>query len=174
MKKILIEHAGRYPQWEPADLYKLIYQAAMGPGHALTDEGPARDILLREIAKLGSGPDEPLIESISPDGRVVRVHLRPFTRRGLAQELLLQAFIVTGRTFRTSQEKLFEYAGQAAAAAREDKIFIEQERLSTFFSQIRESQFPSVRHSDEYRRLYRPAYRVVTAGLLPAEIVNSA
>ena len=69
MKKILIEHAGRYPQWEPADLYKLIYQAAMGPGHALTDEGPARDILLREIAKLGSGPDEPLNESISPDGR---------------------------------------------------------------------------------------------------------
>jgi hypothetical protein len=52
MKEILSTHASRYPEWVLADLYKLIYQAAMGPEHALTDETQARELLFDEIARL--------------------------------------------------------------------------------------------------------------------------
>ena len=41
---IILEHASRYPWWMTSDLYKLIHQAALGSGHAVTNpaEAPAR------------------------------------------------------------------------------------------------------------------------------------
>jgi hypothetical protein len=170
MKEILSTHASRYPEWVLADLYKLIYQAAMGPEHALTDETQARELLFDEIARLKSGPDEPLLERISPDGRMVRVHLRPFIKLGFSPEQLLEAFLASARTFSPSKDRLPDYASEALQAAREGRIAFSQSQLKSYFSEMRDLQFPPVHHSDEYRHLYRPAYRVVTTGLLPVKL----
>ena len=67
MRTILAGHARRYPRWTEEDLYKLVHQAALGSEHAVQDEALARERLAREIAVLGPGPEEPLLDPLSPE-----------------------------------------------------------------------------------------------------------
>jgi hypothetical protein len=62
-------------------VYKLLHQAAMGSEHAAPEEALARAWLDRELSQMGPGPAEGVVDPISPDGEVVRVHLRPFVGR---------------------------------------------------------------------------------------------
>ena len=59
-----------------ADIYKLLHQAALGPGHAVRDPATASAALASEMPGLGEGPADPLVDPISPDGRLARIHLR--------------------------------------------------------------------------------------------------
>jgi len=173
MQTILLTHAKRYSKWEVKDLYKLIHQAAMGSEHAITDEAGARNWLYQEIAHLKNGVDEPLIDPISPDQQIVRVHLRPFLSHQLQPEQLLQAFIGTARTVRQSREKLIEYASIAIQLAREGKIQFEESQAAEYFEKMRAIHFPAIHHSDKYERNYHPAYRVIARDLLPNEIIKA-
>ena len=80
--QLLGQHLQRYPRMELADVYKLLHQAAMGPGHALRDPAQARDALRSECAALEPGGQDPLVDPISPDGQLARVHLRPWLAAG--------------------------------------------------------------------------------------------
>jgi hypothetical protein len=171
MLSILNEHARRYPQWEVDDLYKLIHQAAMGSEHGMRDETRLRDGLLQELAQLGPGPGEPLVDPISPDGRIVRVHLRPFTILQSPLEPLLQAFIRTSREVSPSTGHLVEYAAVAILLAGEGMLPFSRGLVAGFMADMRAQNFPAVHHSVRYRQLYQPAYRVVLRDLLPEEIV---
>jgi hypothetical protein len=172
MESILIDHAQRYPEWEVKDLYKLIHQAVMGSEHAVIDEAGARNWLSQEITHLEYAPDEPLLDPISPDQQIVRVHLRPFVAHQLQTEPLLQAFIGTARAFRPSTEKLIEYAACAIQLARERKLPFKESQVSEYFDQMRTAQFPATNHSNKYEKFYHPAYRVVAWNLLPKEITE--
>jgi len=174
MRGILTDHASRYPHWAVEDLYKLIHQAAMGSEHALTDEARMRDWLLRELAGMGPGPKEPLLDAISPDGAVVRVHLRPFVRMRFDSELLLNAFLRTAREFRRSAERLEEYAETAARLARDGVVSFAEGDVMAFVAQSRATGFPAVHHSAAFEAEYRPAYRVVARETLLSELIAVA
>jgi len=174
MRSILIDHARRYPLWEADDLYKLIHQAAMGSGHAVTDESSVRDWLMRELAHLGPGPDELLIDPISPDERIVRVHLRPFATLQLSEEPLLQAFIRTATEVSPSSESLVEFFGVASQLAKEGVLHFSDDQLTGHLAERRASGFKALHHSPRYKRLYQPAYRIVARDLLPKEIIAAA
>jgi hypothetical protein len=119
MRGVLLRHAERHPLWGLDDLYKLVHQAALGSEHAVTDERAARDWLVRELAGIGPGPDEPLVDPISPDGAIVCVHLRTSARLGLAPERLVQAFLRTAREFRGSVEAIERALTEAEHLARD-------------------------------------------------------
>jgi hypothetical protein len=174
MRRILIAHATRYPKWALDDLYKLLHQAALGSGHALTDETQARQWLARELKALGSGPQEPLIDPISPDGQVVRVHLRPFVRTRLDTELLFGGFIRTASLFRGSDDGIVEYAQAAIDLAREGGLPFDSDEIVTLIADLRRSGFPAIHHSAAFEATYRPAYRVVVRDHLPSEIIAAA
>jgi hypothetical protein len=174
MRSILIDHARRYPQWAMDDLYKLIYQAAMGSEHGMSNESSTRDWLMQELAHLGPGPDEPLVDPISPDGCIVRVHLRPFAILQFQPEPLLQAFIRTAREVSPSQERLAEYAAAAIQLAEEGLLPFSVSLVTNSVADRRAQDFPAVHHSAHYRQLYRPAYRVILRDLLPMEVIAVA
>jgi hypothetical protein len=174
MRDILIDQARRYPRWALEDLYKLVHQAAMGSEHAVTDEARARDWLVREFADLGSGPDEPLLDPISADGLIVRVHLRPFARLALDPELLLAVFVRTAREFRGSTERIEESFSEAARLAREELIAFDEADVDGFFARMKAAGFPTVRHSAVFRAEYYPAYRVVARAFLPRKLLEIA
>lgn len=166
MDKILQDHLRRYPEMQTADLYKLLHQAALGSEHAVRDEQAARDGLEHELVEMGDGPDDPLVDPISPDGQILRVHLRPYYRAGKKSELLLQAFIQTANEWRGSPEKLKEDGAAAARLAVTGAGAIRQEEIEAYFANMEEQDFPAVHHSKVYERLYRPAYRVVARRFL--------
>jgi hypothetical protein len=159
-------HLARYPQMQIVDLYKLLHQAALGSEHTAHDEQIARDWLERELAEMGDGPDDPLMDLLPPDGRIVRVHLRPYAAAGKDPETLLQAFIRTANEWRGSPEMLKEYGAAAVRLAQAGTGSIQPEEIEAFFAKMEEKHFPAVHHSEVYERLYRPAYRVVARQFL--------
>jgi len=170
LRPILIAHSNRYPRWSVVDLYKLIYQAAMGAEHAVFDEAGARQWLLDEIRNLGSGPEEPLVDIISPDDAVVRVHLRPFVRAGKNVEQLLDAFLHTAHEFLGSVQRLENYGRDAVQEATEGVFPFSADEVAAYMGRMKENGFPAVHHSPAFEAEYRPAYRVVARNFLPADI----
>ncbi len=172
MRAVLVSHVARHPLWGVEDVYKLLHQAALGSEHAVSDERAARAWLLRELREMGPGPDEPLIDPISPDGSIVRVHLRPFASMGLDAEMLLAAFLRTAREFRGSTLFLEGGLADAAQLAGERLIDVDPTEVELLATRMKTSGYPAVHHSAACVAAYRPAYRVVAAQFLPPELLQ--
>jgi len=173
MRKILINHNQRYPRWTIEDVYKLIHQAALGSEHALKDKNRARERLVREMAELSPGPEEPLIDTISPDGQVVRVHLRPYSRLQLDGQLLLEAFLCTANHCQGSTVQAEEFYMTAVRLAQEGTLPFPDKDMQGFLTKMKTAAFPPVHHSSIFRTAYQPAYRVVELKILPPEILTA-
>ncbi len=138
----------------------------------VTDENRVRDLLRQEIANLTAGPAEPLVDPISADHRIVRVHLRPFADLGLDQEVLAIAFIMTAKHLPGSLNSLSEYARIALQLAQEGVLPFAPEQFSGYIADQRAKDFPPVHHSPLYKEKYNPAYRIVARETLPKEFLK--
>jgi hypothetical protein len=166
--QLLGQHLQRYPHMELADIYKLLHQSALGPEHAVADPPAARARLKAEAASLGEGPEDPMTDPISPDGKLARIHLRPYIDAGHGLDLLADAFIQTARTYPGAADKLVKFCGCLGDLAGAGGIPFPQDEVERYFQSIADQGYPAVHHSNAYREAYRPAYRVVALDLLPA------
>lgn len=133
----------------------------MGSAHAIPDAEFARDWLDKEIANLTAGPDEPMVDVISPDGRMVRINLRPFLAAGCDRTKLLNAFIKTANSFKSSESKLRQYWLCAEKMADDAQLPFTKKQLHKYFSEMEKQNLPAVHHSGIYEDNYKPAYRVI-------------
>jgi len=156
IEAVLRAHFLHYPAMRIQDVYKLIHQAALGSEHAVSSIEGARKRMENELAKMGAGPDESVIDPISDGGQIVRVHLRPFIAQGGNPETLLNAFIRTANEYRGDIQILKKYWNIAI----DMEHFLSAE-MDDFIQSMQTQNYPAVHHSPEYERLYRPAYRVV-------------
>lgn len=154
--QILKKHIERYPVMQIRDLYKLIHQAAMGSEHAVRDLDGARGWMNRELSEMGDGPLEPVIDPISEDGQIVRVHLRPFVAQGGDVESLLKAFVRTANEYRGTIET-FERYWQVAS----NELDFPRAEMDAFIAAMKTAGYPAVHHTPAFEETYRPAYRVV-------------
>jgi hypothetical protein len=146
----------RYPAIQIQDVYKLIHQAALGSEHAISNLDGARKWMERELAEMGAGSDEPVIDPISTDHQIIRIHLRPFVAQGGNLETLLDAFIRTAKEYCGDLQVLKNYWNTANAMQR-----FPSAEMADYIHSMQAQNYPAVHHSAEYERLYRPAYRVV-------------
>ncbi len=161
-QSIVLYHLTRYPGLRVEDVYKLTFQAAMGSEHAVADADMVERRLKSEVRTLASAPDgAPLIDPVSPDHRLVRVNLRPYTDRGGDLAKLADAFIETSRVFKPSKAQLAVFWGWIEAFARSAVVPFTDGEVSDYGRRRQAEQYPAVHHSPAYRRLYRPAYRIV-------------
>jgi hypothetical protein len=156
IEAVLHTHFSRYPAMQIQDVYKLLYQAALGSEHAISNAEGARQWLERELAEIGTGMEEVTIDPISVDGQIVRVHLRPFIAEGGDPENLLNAFVRTANEFHGNRNTLEDFW----VSATEMQWFPAAD-MNTFIESVRAQNHPAMHHSAEYERMYRPAYRVV-------------
>lgn len=156
-ENILRSHLARYPAMQIQDVYKLIHQAALGSEHAAPDPESARKWIEREIAEMGNGPSEPAIDPITPDGEIVRVHLRPYVLRGGSLTELVEAFL------RTANEHRGEIALLESCWAAVVRLgHFPAAEMDEFIQPLKADNYPAVHHSAEYRNAYHPSYRVVS------------
>jgi len=160
-RRILAEQVARYPRLEPQDLYKLIYQAAMGSEHAVSDTDMARAWLECELEALADGPVEPAVEAISPDGRVVRINLRPYFAAKGDRSALIAAIVRTANEYKGTEARLRRYWSYAERMAVDGELPFTYVVLERFFAQVQEQGFAAVHHSTTYGSAYHPAYRVI-------------
>lgn len=154
--QILRNHIERYPVMQIHDLYKLVHQAALGSEHAVRDLEGARDWMSREISGMGDGPSEPVIDPISEDGQIARVHLRPFIAQGGIVESLLNAFVRTANEYHGRIETLERYWRVASS-----RFTYPRSEMDAFIDGMKTAGYPAVHHTLAFEETYRPAYRVV-------------
>ena len=165
--RILAAQLTRHPRMQPVDVYKLVFQAAMGSRHFGLDSAMAAQWLSREIAQLRPGPQEPMLDTISPDGRMVRVNLRPYLAAGGSRRALLAAFVRTAREFRGSRAALRRSLAVVERLAAAGEIPLRRGALHAYFERMRARDYPAVEHSKAYEAAYQPSYRVVLLAFLP-------
>lgn len=166
VNQLLSAHFARYPAMQLDDIYKLLHQAALGPGHAVENSAAARKRLDEEIIALGAAPVELLQDVISPDGRLGRVHLRPYLASGGDRDSLLRAFVETANSYPASPDKLAKFCGCLGDLAAAGGIPFSREATLAYFDRIARDGYPVIHHSEAYRNAYHPAYRVVALDLL--------
>lgn len=163
---LLGRHFERYPAMQLDDVYKLLHQAALGPAHAVAAADAAGRIEA-EARDLGDGPDEPLADVISPDGRLARIHLRPYVKAGHSLARLAEAFAATAASYPPAPDKLAKFCGCLGDLADAGGLAFSRAAVEPYMQGRREAGWPAVRHSEPFRSAYRPAYRVVDLTLLP-------
>ncbi|MEA3440004.1 MAG: hypothetical protein U9R58_06950, partial [Chloroflexota bacterium] len=149
------------------DIYKLVHQAALGSEHALTDIDAAREALNHELSEIVQAHDEPLIDEISADGHIVRVHLRSYSMMGGDPVELLDAFVRTAEEYKGSVDRLRQYWAIVERMAESGDIPYPLEALRMLFAEMEAKGFPAIHHSQKYKQAYKPSYRVVAREFLP-------
>lgn len=172
-RPVMLDHAKRYPGLEPQDCYKLLFQAVLGAEHAVADEAGARKWMENEVASLGAGPVEPVVDPISPEGALVRVHLRSFIARGGEPAKLVRAFVATAQRRFGTREELAQAWIQVEALAEARQLPFTTAAAREFGERMRTAGWPAVHHSKAFGAAYRPAYRVIAreflSDVVPAE-----
>jgi hypothetical protein len=158
---VLNQHFRRYPDMEAEDIYKLVHQAAMGNGHLFTDTAGAKLYLLNELDEIEADTTEPLIELLSPEGRTVRLNLRPFKARGGDADELFEAMVRSATTFGQDPERLERWWNEIMDEAEYGTIPNDRSTLRQLFERMKADGFPARHHSETYEAQYRPSYRVL-------------
>jgi len=162
-------HLEGHPHARAEDLYKFLHQAVYGPGHAIPNRRAAAEYLERELETPGPPLEgEGSCEMLGGEPALVRVNLRPYVAAGGKTELLLDAFVASANEDRGSTQRMQIVLRLAVSwlkcASRPD---LSQE-LDALVAEVADKGYPAIHHSDDYREIYRPAYRVVTAGAAEA------
>ena len=159
-------HLARYPQSQIADIYKLLHQAAFGPGHLVASKKVAREWLEHEAGRISPSAEGPLVESVHPDAQIVRLHLRPYRALGGGIKPLVEAFARSAEQVPGNARQMaawwsvFEDLCTAGALCAD----VCEQREAALFGRARAQEgWPAVHHSPAYHAAYQPAYRVLTA-----------
>jgi hypothetical protein len=143
------------------DVYKLLHQACLGSHHLVSDIAQAGRRLDHELANLGEGPTEPTLDPISPDGRILRVHLRPYVAQGADPAQLLAALLRTADEFEGSINQLRILWKSVEQMAKHGHLPFSEASLREFVQPLEALDYPAVHHSEAYTAAYRPACRVI-------------
>jgi hypothetical protein len=148
------------------DIYKLIYQAAMGSAHSISRVETAREYFLEEISNMSNGPGEPAVDTIAHDGSIFRINIRPYVQAGFNPEKLFEAFVQTGKEYTGSTEKLELYCWWLIRIKEEGQLPDNIRDIDQYLREMSELDYPAVHHSSEYRNAYSPSYRVIASAFI--------
>jgi hypothetical protein len=165
LNALIRTHLARYAQFEIMDAYKLLHQATFGPGHLITSKKTAREWLDSEFGQLTPSEDEPLVESIHPDGLIVRLHLRPYLACGGKTKPLLETFIRSAEQVPDDPGLMAQRWSTFEAWCQPGGVYaarFDPQEVPLFGRMRRQEQWPAIHHSPAYQNAYQPRYRVLT------------
>lgn len=164
----------RFPDSQPADVFKLVFDVFLGPGTILLPE-LAADALRKRAATLNiSEPQEweEAVENLDAASGLARVHLRPYLRAGGDLTRLHHAIVRTAEQLSSRAERFEEVIGKLRAISRtldlSDVAFKGDDLLNHLSRAARRLPDQPPRHSPEYEEAYSPAYCVVLVDTLGA------
>lgn len=160
--RLVSEHLARRPAMQVQDIYKLLYQAVRGPEHLVTVPAEFAARLRAEWEAVSADDSDPLLESIRPDGSLVRANLRTWKARGGDLDVLAKVCLQTVRYAWGTAEDLRQAWSAFVEICRADSAMpYSLSEVLAFSRWLEEQSYPVVHHSERYHTLYRPAYRLV-------------
>ena len=153
-ERILIYHFEKYPLITPIDAVKLCYQSAFGCGHLVKNEDFALRMLKKEFDETVSCSDAQLFDPIGEG--YVRLDLHKAKYLEIPEEKIVKIFIESANYGEKAElEPKLELLKKLA---EEGKTPFSKESLLEYLSGYNGEM---VSHSEECRKAYSPAYRVV-------------
>lgn len=153
---LIQDHNKKRPNMTLNDLYKMVYQSVLGPGHMITDD--AKEKLEKELEEVEASDEEELVENISLDRTIVRINLRPFKFKGLSADKLFEAMKTSAEEIKATKEDLVSLWAEVGNLCAFGCI---QEPIDKIQPWIKSWKYPPGSHSMIYETIYKPAYRVV-------------
>lgn len=154
----LLAQCARYPALRPEDLLKALYQSVFGCGHFVTDDAAG---IHRIQAELDTLPADSAVDVEPLDGPVCRLPLGYLQKNGLAPETLFRLFALSARGSAGREKQLEEKLQILLTLAKTGCLPFSGEEVSAAVSAWRNEGFPACRHSEIFRTVYAPAYRVI-------------
>lgn len=156
-RKCLTEHYKDYPRLQTADLFKYLFQSALGCEHLVTSENDAVEYIKREYAQMKEG-GKAFAERL--DGDYSRVSLSCLDG-GMSAETLGRLFFLSAKKEPLGRESLKEKLSVALAMAKDGELPFSVAELQAAINEWEQKDYCAVRHSEGFRQTYAPAYRVV-------------
>ncbi len=168
---IIREHMSLYPLCEVLDIYKVLFQANMGPAHNFHSHND--DYFINEQWNIAVANTKHAIEPISPDGEIVRAHFGALREQNIQLSSVLRAFELTAEHFVPNQELLQTLWQDLGEAIREGELFLSPGQYRDLSAKIRANGFVAMHHSEAFRSAYDPAYLVVFARYIKPAILSA-
>lgn len=165
-QSVVETHASRYPLMEPQDYVKLAFQNEFGAEHMIRDIPQAEKAILKEWSEVtaeDSKPPEPIGNGLC------RFHFSKDYDPEIAAPLLAKLFSLTAKTKKGSTEGFSEKL--------ESLRVLNVPGMDQFLEEYRSQGCPPVHHSESFRKVYSPHYRLLRteyAGFFPALMAVSS
>lgn len=165
LASLIQSHIERYPEMELTDVYKLLHQATFGSGTPDVNKKIEREWLESEYRIYKPNPNLPLMESVSPDGRWVRLHLRPYMAAGGKIDPLVDTFVVSVKQVQLNNGAQLTAWWQAFEQLAQTRWSFPLDELQIFGKIHAGLRWPAIAHSPKFVRTYQPLYRVLVSDL---------
>jgi len=160
----ILEEIHLHPEARLIDIYKFFFQGTFGPGHIISDKESALKYLQNELQSM-TDFNSVLWQPVGYKKQYYRVSLS-FVKKGkLSEEELFHAFIQSADSsaLPSIEEWIKEWNLVLNIIETMNlKIINYEEDKSILDDMLKEGNI-LVRHSDFYRKLYHPHYRIVNS-----------
>lgn len=163
---ILRNHMERYVGFSARDAYKLVHQSFMGPGHSIPNEEVARKYFFEEFNRIEPDDEVPMLETLQPDFSKMRVNLAPYKKGKFDAEKLLKTYFRSAEICVPKLDLFIASWKELMKMSEEGKIDLRYDDMQAIDKMASENGYPPIYHSDLYRKMNNPAYRVVLLSVL--------
>ncbi len=153
----LIKHYKKYPELTIQDICKFIYQSAFGCEHMVSSFDTVMDYILKE--KNSSLKNDNLIDAL--DGDYSRVHLACLNK-GLSEETFAKLFIASSKKEENGSIELENKINVFKDLVKKKELPFSIEETDEKLLSWKEQGYPALHHSEHFRAIYNPSYRVVS------------
>lgn len=159
VRELIKFNVERYPLMEINDVVKLLYQRSFGCGHVVKNKDKAKKFLLEEFKEVFSDESIPLIEEIGND--FIRVNLSRYKALDLDPELLFNAFYLSSKEKVLGMGDFLESVDIFRNMIEDGELPFNLNEFDLYFNKYVDQGMPLVSHSEIYKNMYDPHYRVV-------------
>ena len=162
LRRVLTTESSIRPDATVQDMYKLMFQSCMGPGHLIADPERFRRDLISELESTPPDPLIPLVENITVKSPVARINLAAMRDREIPVEPVAEHCLGFNRQFEPLPVQWFLLIlNNLAEWLAEMPCHLPADDSRRFLQMLPQTVPGPVHHSSRYRQLYRPHYRLI-------------
>lgn len=159
----LMKQLTLHPYMQPQDIIKLCYQSAFGAEHLLSDVNAAKIFF---HAEYNSVPETNCILYEEISDSICRINLSAWKASGMPAEWLFHMFVNTVAVPQSEKDVFMQNLRAAEKLLQDIHIAFPFDEWNSYLNKYKDAGMPSVHHSQIYRDMEHPAYRIVNKRFL--------
>lgn len=176
LKDVLLKHYQRYPEMKIEDYVKLIYQQTFGPAHfsKKADYVHTLSYLIKELNDCKLTYHSPMVESIG--NNYFRISLQAICSNEISSHEMTEIFIKSmDKTLELTdalKQSFLKKLETLLKLIEQNEMSLNYEDCFQWIQNYVKSGIKPTHHSENYRHIYHPMYRVVHYDFLPQNLYD--